>query len=292
MTIHALTIDVEDAASIGMRDLFEVEYLPTDAVVRNTDRVLEILSLHGVRGTFFVLGEVAERFPSLVRRIAKAGHEIGIHGYTHRQFFKLNRKQAFTEIGDAKHLIEDIVSEPVYGHRAPAFSIRPDTAWALEVIAEAGFSYDSSIVPIKGRRYGWPGIDPSIHRMALANGKTLIQAPIPSVCIMGNRLPACGGGYLRHFPYWFTKWAMCRIGRQRPVIVYMHPYELDLEPMPDEFRFRLSTADRHKKRFMKLQFRNRRTVPHKIERLLSEFDFLPLAEVIQREIKVKGVSHI
>ena len=287
MIQHALTVDVEDGICIGMRDLFEVQEPPTEAVVRNTRRVLEIFEERDVRATFFVLGEVAETYPSLVRQIAEAGHELGVHGYTHRQFFKLNPEQARKEVGDAKRRIEDIVGQGIYGHRAPAFSIRPDTAWALEIIAEAGFKYDSSIVPFSGRRYGWPGFPPDIHYIDLPGGKKLIEAPLPIVSIIGKTFPTCGGGYLRHFPYWYTRWAMNHIGRHRPAIVYMHPYDLDLVPAPEDFQSRLDAADRKTIRFMQLQLRNRRTVAGKLNRLLSEYRFLPLAEVIEREMEGK-----
>ncbi|MCX5726941.1 MAG: polysaccharide deacetylase family protein, partial [Candidatus Saganbacteria bacterium] len=153
---NALTVDVEDYWSIISRDLLRREILPTRHVVKNTTRFLEILSPFNIKATFFVLGEVAKTFPHLVKEIAQSGHEIGVHGFYHKQIFKLNPDSFRKEISDCKKMLEDIASVQVYGHRAPTFSIMPATSWSLDIIAECGFEYDSSIFPIKGERYGWP----------------------------------------------------------------------------------------------------------------------------------------
>ena len=221
--LSALTIDVEDAFSIFARDRLDLDLPQTECVVRDTERVLGRLAAHGARATFFVLGDVAEAFPDLVRRIAAAGHEVGVHGYRHIQLFHLTPDAFRREVGDARRRIEDLLGAAVQGHRAPAFSIRPDTAWGMEVLAELGLRYDSSIFPISGKRYGWPGFPPEIHEMKLPSGARIIEAPPSTVSILGKALPVCGGGYLRHFPYAVTRWAMRRIERTRPAIVYLHP---------------------------------------------------------------------
>lgn len=281
--IHAFTVDVEDYYSIALRDWLGRHGPPTDAVVRNTSRILDLLAGAGTKATFFVLGEVAVTFGGLVREVVAAGHEVGVHGFYHRQVFRLSPQQFRQEVGDAKKLIEDLAGRPAAGHRAAAFSIRPDTRWALEVLAELGFEYDSSIFPIAGKRYGWPGFRRDIHRRKLPNGASIIEAPLSTVRVFGRALPACGGGYLRHFPYAYTRWAIRRIRRQRPAIVYMHPYEIDLEPRhealreawQDSWRFRIAHA---------LQLRKRRTVEPKLVHLLREFDFAPLGDVIARAL--------
>ena len=278
--INALTIDVEDYYSIVMRDWLGIDAQPTEAVVRNTSHMLELLAEHGVKATFFVLGEVAEAFPKLVREIAGGGHEVGVHGYYHRQFFKLTPEQAHQEVGDAKKLIEDIIGQHVEGHRAPAFSIRPDTKWAFEVLAELGFKYDSSVYPITGKRYGWPGFPPDIHEMTLPNGATIIEAPLSTVRIFGKMIPACGGGYLRHFPYWFTRWEMRQIQRIQPAIVYVHPYDMDTERAPDDFETVIAAAPRPVKKFHTRQLWNRGSVQTKLNRLLEQFEFEPLVKLI------------
>ncbi|QDV91462.1 Peptidoglycan deacetylase [Phycisphaerae bacterium RAS2] len=282
--VHALTIDVEDYHNVIARDWLGRDGPPTDAVVRNTDRLLQHFADHGVRATMFVLGEVAETFPDLVRRMAGAGHEIGVHGYYHRQVFKLTPESFRAEVEPARKRLQDLTGQPVAGHRAPAFSIMPSTQWALEVLADAGFEYDSSIFPIRGRRYGWPGFRHDIHRMTLPSGRTIIEAPLSTVAVLGRAMPVCGGGYLRHFPAAVTHWAMRRVGRLRPAILYTHPYEIELPLPPLDTRHLAPDAARRTRRFHWLQRRNRHTVERKIIGLLKRFPFAPLGEVIQRAI--------
>lgn len=279
--INALTVDVEDYYNVFSRDWLGRDGPPTDAVVRNTHRLLEILRASGVRATFFILGEVAATFPDLVRRIASAGHEIGVHGYSHRQVFKLTPAEFRRELAEAIGRIEDAAGVHPAGHRAAAFSIRPDTAWGLKVLAEMGFRYDSSVFPFAGRRYGWPGFPQDIHRMDLPGGLSIIEAPLTVTRVLGKAVPACGGGYLRQFPYWFTRWAMRRMQRVRPVIVYAHPYELDTQPPPADFAAALAAGDRAARRHHAGQLRRRATVAAKLARLLAEFRFAPLGEVVE-----------
>jgi polysaccharide deacetylase family protein (PEP-CTERM system associated) len=283
--INALTIDVEDYHCILARDWLGREMGPTRAVVDNTRRLLAMIAERGFHGTFFILGEVAEAFPQLVRDIAAAGHELGVHGYSHRQVFKLTPEQFRDEITRAKALIEDIAGTTVLGHRAPAFSITPDTGWALDVLAEAGFRYDSSICPIRGKRYGWPGFPPDIHVMSLAGGCKLIEAPLSSVSILGRKLPACGGGYLRHFPALYTHWAFRRVQRQRPAILYAHPYEIELDVPPLDTSGLDASAARRVRRFHALQLRNRKTVEGKIRGVLARYEFAPLRDVINQVLQ-------
>lgn len=282
--INALTIDVEDFHNIFARDWLEREGEPTEAVVRNTSSLLEIFSRYGVRGTFFVLGEVAARFPQLVRDIAARGHELGVHGHRHRLVFKLTPEEFRQEVSTAKAIIEDLVGHPVLGHRAPAFSIHRETPWAFQVLGDAGFRYDSSVCPIKGSRYGWPGFPIGIHTMVLADGQKLVEAPLSSVSILGRRFPACGGGYLRHFPFLYTRWAMRSIQKDRPAIVYLHPYEIELGSQSiDTSKLSLEAA-RRAERFLALQLRNRSSVEGKIIRLLEHYSFAPLSEVIEKKL--------
>jgi polysaccharide deacetylase family protein (PEP-CTERM system associated) len=280
--IHALTIDVEDYHNILARDWLGRDGPPTEAVVRNTHWFLDTFASRHVRATFFVLGEVAQTFPHLLRDIAAGGHEVGVHGFFHRQVFKLTPEAFRREICDARAVIEDLAGTCVQGHRAPAFSIMPDTAWALEILAEAGFRYDASIFPIAGRRYGWPGFPPDIHERLLPNGRRIIEAPPSTVSILGKRLPAGGGGYLRHFPGALTCWAIRRIQRCRPAIVYMHPYEIEVDVPPIDTAGLAPQAARRAKRFHRMQLRNRHTVRAKVLRLLAEFEFAPLHTVIDQ----------
>ena len=278
--INALSIDVEDYWSIFSRDWLHIDAEPSDAVVKNTEWFLETLAQHNVKATFFILGEVAKKFSSLIKKIAEDGHEIGVHGFSHKQIFKLTEVEFRREVADCKKLLEDITSSAVLGYRAPAFSITPKTKWALEVLAQEGFKYDSSIYPISGSRYGWSEFGKDICKVDLPSGHGIIEVPMSTVTILGKTLPAGGGGYIRHLPYTVTKWAIKRIQKNRPAIVYLHPYEIDSEPKPFETKH-LSCRDKIKVvKFHKLQLRNRNTVRDKILALLSEFEFTTLRNVV------------
>jgi len=277
---NALTLDVEDYWSIFLRYWLNKDTEPSEAVVRNTEWFLETLARYNVEATCFILGEVAQKYPSLVKKIAENGHEIGSHGFSHKQIFKLNQNQFRDEIATSKKLLEDITGQAVLGYRSPAFSVMPETKWALDVLAEEGYRYDSSVYPITGKRYGWPGFSKDICQVALPSGRTIIEAPLSTVIVFGKTLPVAGGGYIRHFPYTVTKWAIRCIQRQRPAIIYIHPYEIDMQSRPFEVKH-LSWADKARIIiFHKLQQRNRSAVPNKILSLLSEFKFNTLWKVI------------
>jgi len=280
-TQSAFTVDVEDGISLAMRDIFCVKSEQTNRVVSLTQRILSLLSDYDAKGTFFVLGQVAEKFPGLVKQIANEGHELGVHGYNHLQFFRMTPEQAFEELYRAKKIIEDISGCEVLGHRAPAFSITPETNWALDIIAEAGFTYDSSIMPIKGFRYGWPGFPKDIHKLTTPKGKDLIEVPLTSWNVLGRELPVCGGGYLRLFPYLFTRKAFEKIGIERPVITYIHPYELDTERYPDYYFEELAKSNFLKRNKMKSMWWNRKSVYGKLEKMLSEYQFSRVKDIIR-----------
>ncbi|MHC4698921.1 MAG: DUF3473 domain-containing protein [Planctomycetota bacterium] len=278
--INALTVDVEDYHNVLARDWLDIEVSPTHAVVANTNRLLELFSQYNARATFFILGEVAETYPQLIRDIAAAGHELGVHGYRHRQIFKLTPEEFRREISKAKSLVEDAAGVQAPGHRAPAFSITLATRWAFEILADAGFRFDSSVFPIAGRRYGWPGFPPDIHEITLDSGRTIIEVPMSTVSIAGRVLPACGGGYLRHFPLAITRWAIRRIQRKRPAVVYLHPYEIESTSETPDANSVSPDKARRLRRFHRLQMRNRHTVERKILGLLEEFQFAPVSDVI------------
>ncbi len=278
--LNALTIDLEDYWDVYSHDWLGVEIEPTEAVLQNTQWFLETLKRFDVKATFFVLGGVAKVFPNLIKQVAEEGHEIASHGIGHTQIFKLDKKGFRSDIVESKKLLEDLVSRPVCGYRAPAFSIMPETRWALEVLAEVGFEYDSSVFPISGARYGWPGFHKGICKVELSSGRNIIEVPMSTISVLGRSLPVGGGGYVRYFPYWFTRWALRCIQRQRPGIVYLHPYEIDARSKRIDIEH-LSPEDQRKAiRHHKMQLRNRKTMGEKIIKLLSEFEFAPIREVI------------
>lgn len=276
----ALSIDVEDGLNILMRDLFNINISPTTRVINNVNILLDLFSENKVRGTFFILGEIASAYPFLVRTISSHGHELGVHGYYHDQFFKLTLNKAREDIYRAKSLIEEISGERIYGFRAPAFSIFENTRWGLDVISDLGFKYDSSIVPVRGDRYGWIGFMKEINRLVLPGGNTLIEVPISVINTLGRTIPACGGGYLRYFPYWFTRRAFMTIQKHRPVIVYLHPYELDTDRYPDFFYESKATLSLKKRLPLSFYRINKGTVKRKLSCLIKEFHFKPIIEII------------
>jgi hypothetical protein len=166
----------------------------------------------------------------------------------------------------------------------------PQTRWALEILSEVGFSYDSSVFPFSGRRYGWPGFSLDICEVELPNGRSIIEVPMSTVRIFGKSIPACGGGYIRHFPYLYTHWAMKRVQRDRPAIVYMHPDDINTAPPPKKIRAALTKALWRSKLWHARRLHNRHTMESKLNRLLSEFRFTPIRDVIATTPVHKYVS--
>ena len=275
------TIDVEDGVSIAMRDAFGKPVEQTDRVVSNTQGILDLLEKFSTKATFFILGQVAEDFPQLVKKIATAGHEIGVHGYNHLQFFRLNPDSAYDELRRAKEILEDLTGCEIRGHRAPAFSITPRTAWAIDVIAQVGFEYDSSIVPIDGRRFGWKGFPQDLVRITTERGHTLTEVPISTWPLLGRRLPFSGGSYLRLFPFGWTKFAFNANEDIRPNILYIHPYELDDRRYPEYYFRELKKASLTKQLKMRSYWLNRARTYPKLQHLLERHSFTTMWQTIE-----------
>ncbi|MBN1185289.1 MAG: polysaccharide deacetylase family protein [Bacteroidales bacterium] len=285
----AFTIDVEDGINIAMRDHFGVHIPPTDRVVTNTNRLLQLLNDNNVKATFFILGQIATHYPGLVKNIQKEGHELGVHGYDHIQLFKLTPEAAKNDLLKAKQCVEDIIGESVKGFRAPAFSVIPTTVWALDILAEAGFTYDSSIVPGNALRYGWPYFPDKIQKLVLPNESIIIEAPLPVVSFLWWSLPVCGGGYLRTFPYWFNSRALRTVIKKGPAMVYMHPYEIDTDRYPEYFYDALKKAPlKTRLRLKSIRF-NKETVLNKLERLFQDYSFDRLDNIIDNYINENDV---
>lgn len=279
-----MTVDVEDAINQTMRNVFQSEMKPTQRVDANTRYLLDLFSEFDVKATFFILGEVAEQFPELIKEISLHGHELGIHGYSHKKYYFLNREQAWEEIIRAKKTVEDISGKKVLGHRAPEFSINKDTIWVLDLLRQADIEYDSSIFPVNSGRYGWPEFNRKIHWFYFENDKRIIEAPLSTVKILGKEIPGCGGGYLRVFPYFITKNFMDIITTNRPANVYLHPYETDLPPYPDYYMKAIKIAPIKTRLHLKGYWFKRNTVASKLKQLLKVYKFDPLYKVINYEL--------
>jgi polysaccharide deacetylase family protein (PEP-CTERM system associated) len=230
--VNAMTIDVEDyfhvaalSEVISRKDWSKMEY----RAERNTERLLEIFAQHNVSATFFVLGWVTQRSPGLVRRIHAAGHEIACHGLTHELVYRQTPEVFREETRASKAMLEDAIGEPVLGYRAASYSITAESLWALDILCELGFRYDSSIFPIAHDRYGIPGASTRPGRIRSPNGSEIVEFPLTTRKVLGMRVPVAGGGYFRLLPYWFTSWALRGVNEhdRLPFVFYLHPWEID-----------------------------------------------------------------
>lgn len=238
--LHPIPVrELPDVMSIDLEDYFHVEAfadrisradwpLFPSRVRRNTEAVLELLAAHGCKATFFVLGWVAERYPELIRNVAAAGHEIACHSYAHRRVNTLTPSEFRTDLRRACGAIEDACGKRPVGYRAPTFSIVKSSLWALEILTEEGFLYDSSIFPVRHDLYGFPDAPRWGHTVEF-NGGSIFEVPMSTVRLGGTNFPVGGGGYLRLLPMWYTRRAIRRIHEKekKPVIVYFHPWEID-----------------------------------------------------------------
>jgi polysaccharide deacetylase family protein (PEP-CTERM system associated) len=230
---HALTVDIEDWFQVGA---FETVIAKADwdslapRVERNTDAVLALFAESGVKATFFTLGWVAQRYPALIRRIVEQGHEIASHGWDHDRVFTLNAAGFRADIARARAALEDAGGVAVTGYRAPSFSIDTRTPWAFDVLAEEGYTYSSSVAPLKHDHYGWPEA-PRFAFLPLADA-ALIEVPV-TVAQFGSKRMATGGGFFRLFPAALTDYAVRQVaGQGQPAVFYFHPWEID----PDQPR--------------------------------------------------------
>lgn len=269
MTIrNALTVDVEDYFHVAAfsstisRDSWPMR---ESRVVENTERLLAIFETFDVHATFFVLGCVAEQHPQLVTRIATAGHEIACHGYSHRLVYEQSPDEFLEETVRAKCLLEDITGTDVVGYRAASYSIIRESLWALDILAELGFKYDSSIFPVHHDKYGIPDALRVPHRQSTPKGNAIVEWPLSTAQAFGLQLPVAGGGYFRLMPYWYTHWGLGSINlrENRPFIFYLHPWEIDpTQP-------RISAG--HLSRFR--HYTNLDKCEDRLRRLLGEFQF-------------------
>jgi polysaccharide deacetylase family protein (PEP-CTERM system associated) len=220
--LSAFTVDVED----WYQSCVDYDAPITDRVVRNTDRILEVLDEHGVKGTFFVQGRVAETFPAMVRGLVELGHEVQSHGYSHRPLYAMNRAELRDELERSRETVEDAAGTRVTAFRAQDFSILAENLWALDTLAEVGFEIDSSIFPMKAARYGIPGWEVSPHHIETPGGARILEVPVAILTLRAWRLPVAGGGYFRVLPVALLERALRAITeRARPAVVYCHPYE-------------------------------------------------------------------
>src|SRR5687767_14964975 len=235
-----------------------------------TDRLLEVLEAAGVRATFFALGCIAREHPVLLRRIAAAGHRFGSHGESHDPVYELTPQRFREQTRTSIHDLEDCTGQRIVSYRAAYFSVTRRSLWALEILAEEGIRFDSSIFPVSNWRYGISDYPRAPHVVETPSGP-LEEFPITTRRVLGRNLPASGGAYLRIYPYALSRANLRAAEREGlPLMFYLHPWELD--PEHPRVRFRLKAMATH--------YGNLRAMQPRLERLLRDFRFTTMEEVL------------
>jgi polysaccharide deacetylase family protein (PEP-CTERM system associated) len=268
---YVLTVDVEDYFQV---EAFANQVSRSDwdrypsHVVANTRKLLDLFDEFDTKATYFILGWVADKFPELVRDIHSRGHEVACHSFWHRPVYSLTPEAFREDLRQACDAIGQACGVRPVGYRAPSWSIVKSSLWALDILAEEGFTYDSSIFPIQHDLYGIPGAPRSPYRVA---SDRLMEYPPATVRTLGANLPAAGGGYLRIFPMWYTEWALRRMAREdgQAAVIYLHPWEVD----PKQMRI----AAPWKSRFR--HYTHLETMESKLRHLLGTRRFQPFREL-------------
>lgn len=268
-----LTVDVEEHFQVSAfsNAIDRKEWHKQESrVENNTQKLLELFSQHKVTATFFVLGMVAEKYPQLVNAIKTAGHEVACHGYSHKLIYNQSPDEFKQETIRAKQILEDITGDKILGYRAASYSITNRSLWALDTLIEVGFTYDSSIFPVKHDRYGLPNTPKfSYNLKRLENNKSITEIPLSTKAIGKYQLPIAGGGYFRLFPYAFSEWALASINKKnKPFIFYLHPWEID----PEQPRINASMLSEFR------HYNNLNKCKSRLIKLLNKFSFVSIQE--------------
>ena len=280
--INALSIDVEgfvesNLQSFHIPDKYINQSKENHEIERNTCALLEILDDVGVKGTFFFVGRLAHDIPALAKKVAQAGHEIGCHSYRHLRIVGLEKNDFKEKLTAAKKDLENVSAQPVLGFRAPDFSITKSSIWALDIVKETGFVYDSSIYPFGLHDvYGIKDADTFIHRFP--NG--LIEFPLSTIELLGKRIPFGGGGYFRLYPLWLTKLFLSKLNQQdQPAMFYIHPYELG-PIIPKILELSYYRKFRH--------YYNCKSGSRRLKEILQAFKFGPAVEILKLRKLIGG----
>ena len=272
---HVFTVDLEDwyqGIEIDIDNWGEF----TPRIRNGLDPLLDMLQESNTKATFFVLGFQAEKTPDLIRKIADLGHDIASHGYSHRFVYQQEPARFQAELRRSKVLLEDICGQPVTGYRAPFFSITQQSLWALDILLEEGFLYDSSLFPVNNYRYGIPGAKREAGWLMTPSGNRIFEIPLSTVRLpsavanRGRNVPMSGGGYFRLYPYRLTHWLIKRLEAEKSGLVfYMHPWEYD----PDHPRISFP------RRFPQFtHYYNLHGTAEKTRKLLNDFSFTTVAK--------------
>lgn len=283
--VHAMTVDVEDYFHVAA---FNKVISPSQwdnwpsRVEANTQRLLDVFAKHQIHITFFILGWVAERYPDLVRKIKDGGHEIASHGYSHQLIYRQTQAVFREETYKSKQILEGITGQPVTGYRAASYSITRQSLWALDILSELGFTWDSSIFPTRHDNYGIPG-SPEEPYLIKTNVGLLTEFPLTTAQVLGQSVPAAGGGYFRQYPYWLSRWLFAKASQrgQKSQIFYLHPWEID----PDQPRVPNASWFSNFRHYTNLK----RCLP-RLEHLLADFPFGTMSQALQQTTISKTLS--
>lgn len=276
--LNVLTVDIEDWQQSTLDNNLPI----SPKVYKNAHRFLDILKKRKVKATLFFQGMVAEKYPELVERAVKEGHEIATHGYAHKVIFKQDKEEFENDLKKSIDILEDIAQIKIRGYRAPDYSVTKDSLWALNILSKNGIQYDSSIFPIKNPRYGIP----DFHRFPICiendGGNPLWEIPLSTLNYFGFNIPFAGGGYFRLYPYELTRWGIKQLNKQgQPTILYFHPYELDT----NEFQ---EIKERIPWRLRLTQGLNRKKTEKKLEKLFDDFEFCTISEYVNKYLEPHG----
>jgi polysaccharide deacetylase family protein (PEP-CTERM system associated) len=272
---NAMTVDVEDyfhvaalSKSIDRSEWNDMEY----RAEANTQRLLDLFDETNIKATFFVLGWVARRSPELIREIHRRGHEVASHGMSHKLVFNQTPEEFASETLEAKALLEDIIGSRVRGYRASTYSITRRSLWALDILHDVGFDYDSSIFPISHDVYGIADAAVEPSHLLTPKGASIVEFPMSTAPMFGLKLPVSGGGYFRLLPYWLTRAGLSKLNVQleRPFIFYLHPWEID----PQQPRIKTSALSRFR------HYTNLDRCESRLRRLIQDFAFTTVEDVL------------
>lgn len=266
---NVLCVDLEEWFNANLAELPD-DMEPERRVEANTRKLLELFDEYHAKATFFVVGDVAENAPELIREIHDKGHEIGCHSAKHRLVYELTKEEFSDDTHHAKSLLEEIIGAPVLSYRAPSWSITEKSFWALEVLQREGFRYDSSIFPFKNFLYGVKDAPRFPYNTKKYNANSdLIEFPPSTMRILGQNVPFSGGFYLRVMPaFLVARFIESLNGKGHPAVVYIHPWEID----PDTPRLEMNIRDRI------IQYWGIRKNCNKLIYLLKRFSFTSLTE--------------
>lgn len=276
---HAFTVDVEDWYH-GAGDC-KIKVSAERRLHYGLESLLQLLAKYQIKGTFFWLGEAALDNPELVKKVAQAGHEIGCHGLFHDFIYNISPKKFKTDTKLSQEILADLIGKPIIAYRAPYFSITRKSFWALEILAELGFWYDSSIFPIKNWRYGIPDFAPQTQLIQTHAG-LIYEIPVSVRQVLGQNIPVTGGAYFRIYPYSLTKSNFIAAERQhQSVIFYIHPWELDPDHPPISLQWKERLT----------HYVNIHSTKAKLEQLMKDFAFTSLSEILENQVSSRNQTY-